>query len=69
MVEKNVFVKPGTKGNLGFYDKEKDRISLYLCKTKSCNEDPQGIGGLEAYKCRRLLPIHIAYLWKRVVSK
>lgn len=39
----NVFVKPGTNGNLGFYDKEKDRISYIYVKLDPAGEDPQGI--------------------------
>jgi hypothetical protein len=39
----NVFIKPGTKGNLGFYDKGKDRISYIYVKLNPANEDPQGI--------------------------
>ncbi|MBS1597051.1 MAG: hypothetical protein JST75_02415 [Bacteroidetes bacterium] len=39
----NVFVKAGTNGNLGFYDKEKDRISYIYVKLNPGNEDPQGI--------------------------
>jgi len=39
----NVFIKPGTNGNLGFYDKEKDRISYIYIKLNPAGEDAQGI--------------------------
>jgi hypothetical protein len=39
----NLFVKPGTLGNLGFYDKVKDRISYIYVKLNPAGESPAGV--------------------------
>src|SRR5580765_2043655 len=43
----DVFITPGTPGNLGFYDKEKDRISYIYVKLNPAGEPA---GGVAAWK-------------------
>src|ERR1700721_469725 len=39
----NLFINPGTIGNLGFYDKVKDRINYIYVKLNPAGESPDGI--------------------------
>jgi hypothetical protein len=39
----NIFISPGTIGNLGFYDKQKDIINYIYVRLNPAGEDPDGV--------------------------